>query len=137
MQEGRVMDHLGLVYREMGRFAEAVEHHRLNLFTCREIGDRTGEMRTLARLGVTYREWGRPEEALDCLREAARFFHRSGDRYLEAGVLLDVGLTCRRAGDLDEARRSWQAALAAYEGLTGVGAESAAERVREMLATIE
>ncbi|XVS67092.1 ATP-binding protein [Actinosynnema sp. CA-299493] len=134
--EGRVLDHLGIAYRELDRMAEAIECHQANLRIVEDMADRHGYARTMANLAVTYRVADRPAEAVDCHLEALRTFRDFGAVHAVGSVLKDLGLTYRELGRDDEAARCWTEALAIFEALPAATAAPVAERTRQHLAEL-
>ena len=58
--EGVHLGNLGIAYRSLGRYAEAIEHHTQALAISREIGDRGGEGGHLGSLQLRGRRCGPP-----------------------------------------------------------------------------
>jgi predicted ATPase len=94
-----------------GLLEEGVAHFEAALALRRELGDRTGEARTLGNLGALYRVLGRMEEALSHY-EASLARHREiGDRPQQARVLCNLGVLHIRQGRRGEAREHYEAAV--------------------------
>ena len=66
--EGVTLGNLGIVYRQQGRWEEAIEMYQQVLAIFRALGDRHGEGVTLMSLGVVYGQQGRWEEAIEVAR---------------------------------------------------------------------
>jgi CHAT domain-containing protein len=61
----------------------------LNLY--REIGDRSGETRTLNHIGKVYSDWGEKQKALDYYNQSLSLSREIGDRQQEALTLHNMG----------------------------------------------
>jgi tetratricopeptide (TPR) repeat protein len=109
--EGCALNNLGIAYRELRRFEEAVDCFQQDITICQETGDRGGEGQTLNNLGEVYREQERFEEAIDCYQEALAILREAGDRYVEGQALNNVGIAYRRLRRFDEAVDCYQQAL--------------------------
>ena len=68
--EGRALNNLGVAYRELRRFEEAIGCYQQSLAISRETGDRHGEGQTLNNLGDAYQELRRFEEAITCYQQS-------------------------------------------------------------------
>jgi tetratricopeptide (TPR) repeat protein len=90
--EAQVLEDLGTLWGQVGRFEESVAHNRQALALWRELGDHVGEQGCLAGLGVTHQQHGRYDEALTFLDEALDINRRNGFRIAEASVLNYLGL---------------------------------------------
>eukprot|EP01051_Picozoa_sp_SAG22_P002448 SAG22_NODE_109_length_19706_cov_464.723772_13_plen_322_part_01 len=85
------LGNLGTVYNNLGRQAEAIDHHTQALAISREIGDRRGEGTDLGNLGIAYRSLGRQAEAIDHLTQALAISREVGDRRGEGNRLGNLG----------------------------------------------
>jgi len=61
--EGHAYGDLGLVYRSLGNFREAIEYHKKALSIANEVGERAGE-------GIACYWLGHSFESLDSLQDA-------------------------------------------------------------------
>ncbi|WP_326920706.1 tetratricopeptide repeat protein [Actinophytocola sp.] len=97
--EGRALNNLGVMYRQVRRFDEAIACHERALEIFREAGDRLGEGRALNYLGVVYRQVGPFELAITRHERALEIFREVGDRCSEARAVNNLGamyrLVCR------------------------------------------
>ncbi|MBB5801643.1 tetratricopeptide (TPR) repeat protein [Saccharothrix ecbatanensis] len=134
--EGRVLDQLGVTYREMGRVSEAIECHRRNLRITEAVADPHGNALTMATLAVTYRVADRLTEAVSCHLEALRTFRAFGSLPSVGQVLKELGATYREMGRDDDAVVCWAEALRVFEALPAVSAGAVADRTRRDLAAL-
>jgi tetratricopeptide (TPR) repeat protein len=134
--EGRVLNQLGVTYREMGRLAEAIECHQHNLRITEAVADPHGYARTTASLAVTYRVADRLPEAVSCHLEALRTFRAFGSLPDVGRVLKELGATYRELGRNDDAEECWAEALRIFEALPAVSASAVADRTRRDLAAL-
>jgi tetratricopeptide (TPR) repeat protein len=102
---------LGIAYRDLRRFTEALASYEESLRIWRDIGDRWGEGWTLGSLAVAYWELERFDEALACSQEALTVFRGIGSRYGEGQALHCFGDACRGMGRYDEATEYLRSAL--------------------------
>lgn len=110
--EGEVMENLALVYADLGRFQEALDHLDAALTRKRELVDRAGEGNTLNNLGVIHVSLGRPLEALAYFEDALAISHELGDRASESLSLNNVGMHYLRVGNSHEALERFETVLA-------------------------
>lgn len=108
---------LGVVFRELRRFDDALGHLRRALEISREIHDRHGESYTLIKLSDTYRDLGRTEDALAASAEALDIRRDIGDRWGEAEVLHNRGHALFDNGQHGEAAQSWHQAAGIFDEL--------------------
>ncbi|GAA1315496.1 tetratricopeptide repeat protein [Saccharothrix xinjiangensis] len=101
--ESRILNHLGIAYRDVRRLDDAIDCHQRSLAHFRELDDRVGEAETLNYLAIALRKRGRFDEAIDLLDEAARIWRTTEDRLGSARVRNNLGLTCYAAGAHEDA----------------------------------
>jgi tetratricopeptide (TPR) repeat protein len=94
---------LGVGYKELGRYAEAIACHEDSLTILRELGDRYGEAANLVNLGNVYERLGRYEEAIACQQDSLTILRELGDRYGEAIGLNNLGNAYQWLGRYEEA----------------------------------
>ena len=110
------LNNIGLVYREMGRFAQAREALEQALAMDRRLGSRWAVAYDLRNLGLTHLREGDAAAALPLLREAAAEAEAIGDRVNEAKAWLAVGealAATPAARAAEEARGAFHRALEA------------------------
>lgn len=81
------------------------------------LGQRGDQAAALGNLGRLAARRGHPHEAIALYDRALPLLAAANDRGRQAGILADRALAWRQAGDLDEARRSLEAALERVETL--------------------
>ena len=67
---GAALNHLGIVYKDQGRWDRAKEAYQQSLAIIREFGDRYGEGLALNNLGNVYETQGRWAQAEETLRQS-------------------------------------------------------------------
>lgn len=113
--EGSALNNLGVTYRELRRFGEAVTSHKQALTIFREIGDRRCEGMALGNLGNAYRILGRIEEAVTCYEQDIAICQEVGDRRGEGSTLTSLGVAYQGWGRFEEAVTCHQQALEIFE----------------------
>jgi tetratricopeptide (TPR) repeat protein len=89
--EARMLNRLGLACTELGRFAEAIDHHRTALAIWRDVGDRRKEAGTLRRLGFVRLAEGRYAEALALFEQNVAAFEELREPRRVALALVNCG----------------------------------------------
>ena len=79
--EAGVRSSLGVTCAQLGRHAEALDHHERALASLRAVGDRRGEAETLNDLGTTLLALGAAEGGGERHRQALARAEAVGDRY--------------------------------------------------------
>jgi CHAT domain-containing protein/tetratricopeptide (TPR) repeat protein len=111
------LNNIGLVYREMGRFAQAREALEQALAIDRRLGSRWAVAYDLRNLGLTHLREGDAAAALPLLREAAAEAEAIGDRVNEAKAWLAVGEALAGGNAAGEARDAFGRALEAARSM--------------------
>lgn len=111
------LNNIGLVYREMGRFAQAREVLEQALAIDRRLGSRWAVAYDLRNLGLTHLREGDAGGALPLLREAAAEAEAIGDRVNEAKAWLAVGEALDTGNAAGEAREAFGRALEAARAM--------------------
>jgi tetratricopeptide (TPR) repeat protein len=101
--EAWLLGGLGIAYRDLRRYPDALDSYDRAVTLAREVGDRYGEGWTLGSKGVALWELKRFDEALRCSGEALAVFRDLGDRYGEGQALCCFGEACRGLRRYDEA----------------------------------
>lgn len=94
----------------------ALARHREALGILRRQRDRRGEGVTLNSIGLAQLEADRPREALAAFRSALEIFRRRGEGPAQAVAWSNLAHAEERLGSLDQARRSYERALALSPG---------------------
>jgi tetratricopeptide (TPR) repeat protein len=101
--EAWLLGGLGIAYRDLRRFPDALDSYDRAIGVAREVGDRYGEGWTLGSKSVALWELKRFDEALRCSVEALAVFRDLDDRYGEGQALYCFGEACRGLRRYDEA----------------------------------
>ena len=110
--EATALASLSVVYRDLGRFKEALRCGREALRPLRELGDLQAEAYVLSSLAESHGKLGHYPSALSCLRRSLRLRRKVGDKEGEVGVLYDLARIYENLGDTDRGRAcSVEAAL--------------------------
>jgi tetratricopeptide (TPR) repeat protein/transcriptional regulator with XRE-family HTH domain len=112
--QARALNHLGSVYKQLGRQQEAGDYLQQSLVLAREIGDRAGEARSLGSLGNVHERQGHYSQAGDCFGHARLLFREIGDRLGEARSLGNLALINGRQGRYQQAADCHHQALAVF-----------------------
>lgn len=99
----RLLDRLGLVLRETGRYDESRELHSRALAMWRDAGELAGVALALGNLGVVARELGQLLEARQFLSESLAAREQAGDLLGVASALGNLGALAAMQGRFDEA----------------------------------
>lgn len=94
---------LGILERERGNLAAAMDHIRAGQEQYRRVCDRHGEAEALKHLGATDLKRGELESATRALEESTEQFREFGDRHNEAKALSNLGICATMRGELETA----------------------------------
>lgn len=110
--EALILHSISRVYRDWGRWEEALRVLEESLAISHEVGDRTGQASTLINISQIYQDWGRSEEALRILEESLAISRKARDRRNEAVTLNNIASIHQTTGRLKEALRALEESLA-------------------------
>jgi tetratricopeptide (TPR) repeat protein len=102
---------LGLVYRNLGQTAKAVEFYQRALDISRENGDRGREAHTLSNLGAALRQLEQPERGLKLIKQSLTIARSMKDLGLETVALGHLGGVYRASGRMERALACYQRSL--------------------------
>ncbi|MBW2609120.1 MAG: tetratricopeptide repeat protein [Deltaproteobacteria bacterium] len=105
------LNNMGLVYRDMGRFQDALDSLNRALAIDRRINSRWAIAYDLRNMALTYLRMGKPDKAMPLFEEALAKAKGIGNRINEAKVLLGYGEALATLGRHQEARSSFENAL--------------------------
>ena len=88
----RSLGKLGMAYKQMGRFKEALVCFEQTLSFRRALGDREEEGIWLSYLGLSYRSLGQVEEAIKYQQQALDIARQQRNRHFEEGETHNLGL---------------------------------------------
>ncbi|XP_044168970.1 tetratricopeptide repeat protein 28-like [Acropora millepora] len=89
--EGRAYGNLGIVYKSLGDFRKAIEHHEKHLKIAIEIGDRAGEGRAYGNLGIAYTSLGDFRKAIEYHEKHLKIAIEIGDQAGEGRAYGNLG----------------------------------------------
>ena len=111
------LNNIGLVHREQGDFAQALEAMNEALVIDRAIGSRWAMAYDLRNIGLTHLHQGNPERAMTLLDKALAMSTDIGNRVNQAKVLLSLGNAHLQLDELEPARESFSQALTLARGM--------------------
>ncbi|NEQ23218.1 MAG: tetratricopeptide repeat protein [Microcoleus sp. SIO2G3] len=121
---GAVIACIGIVYRSMGQYPQALEYSQNALALLREVGKlpnddrstaRTWEGRTLNNIGIVYSGLGQYAQALEYSQQALAIHREVGDRLWEGRTLNSMGGIYSDLGQYPKALQFYQQALAIFK----------------------
>src|SRR5205085_167819 len=68
--EGNTLNDIGMVYRNLGQYQQALDYSTQSLAILREVGNRRDEGSTLSSIGLIYADLGQYQQALDSYTQA-------------------------------------------------------------------
>ncbi|SHM88341.1 AfsR/SARP family transcriptional regulator [Cryptosporangium aurantiacum] len=117
---------LGVVFWQLGRYPDGIDHLERALALFRELGDRVGEARTVGNLGVIYQQTGSYADAERHHTAALALFRKLGDRVGQANTETNLGDILMRLGRDEEAIGLLSEALEQFRELGHHGGEATA-----------
>jgi DNA-binding SARP family transcriptional activator/tetratricopeptide (TPR) repeat protein len=121
---------VGFILAHLGQAEAAVWYCRRALEAHRESGSRSGAADTLDSLGYAYGQLGNYRQAITHYEQAVELYRLLGDPHGEAVSRLNLGDVQFAAQQPDDARRSWETALALLAQVPGADTSEASERLR-------
>jgi tetratricopeptide (TPR) repeat protein/transcriptional regulator with XRE-family HTH domain len=115
--QAKALNGIGWNYSLQGDHHEAVTWCEQAVSLNREIGNLGEQGTSLDSLGFACHHLGDHRKAISCYEQALDLFRQLADRYAQSVVLTHLGDTWRASGSADNARNSWQAALAILDEL--------------------
>jgi len=111
LDEGIVLNRIGLVSWYQGETAVALEYYEQALAAHREVGNRWDEGVTLGNIGLLHAGRGQPGKALELYEAALAILREVGDRSDEGLFLMNMGDLYRGLGQWSLASENLSAAL--------------------------
>jgi tetratricopeptide (TPR) repeat protein len=105
--EAETLRNLGVVYRNLGHWDDAIGCFNKSAEILREIRDSRGEARSVGEIGNVYRDQGRWDDAEGYFRRSLIALRQADDRIWEAYILRVLGIVYRYQG-------RWEDAMACY-----------------------
>jgi len=113
--EAIALGNIGVCYKNLGEYQQALRFNRQSLMLKRALGDRQQEGRTLANLGQVYWKLADYPSALDHYRQALAIFETLKEPELQAAVVNGMSLVYDELGDYTQSRAGYRRALELYE----------------------
>ena len=118
--EGRILNHLGLLANRLGQPEQARGYYEQALIIRREVGDRAGEGATLNNLGLLANRLGQPEQARRYFEQALAIRREVGNRAGEGTTLNNLGGLAYALEQPEQARAYYEQALAIFREIGAV-----------------
>jgi tetratricopeptide (TPR) repeat protein len=128
-----VRNNLGLLYRELGRFDEAIELLTAAVTAFHELGDEHREALARRNLADAYRYKGRLDEAISSFGSSLEVFERYSDRRSVASALCGMADALRGLSRWEDSESRFARSLALYRQL---GDREEEARAKVMLAMV-
>ncbi|WP_158880418.1 AfsR/SARP family transcriptional regulator [Amycolatopsis anabasis] len=110
--EGHALHNLGIVYRQLDRYREALPHVEGAQAVAAETGDHALEGYALINLAIVCRQLGRHQDALRHGEKALAVAREIGNRAVAGYALNNLGLGWQHVGEYDKACAHYQEASA-------------------------
>jgi len=110
--QGGHLGNLGLAYKNLGDYAQAIDYHKQHLAICEEIGDKQGKGNALGNLGLAYYALGDTPQAIDYHQQRLAIAEEIGDKQGKGNALGNLGIAYEHLGDTPQAIAYHQQALA-------------------------
>ncbi|HEX4945970.1 MAG TPA: tetratricopeptide repeat protein, partial [Blastocatellia bacterium] len=123
-QEAFTLNAIGLLYRHLGEYQQALTYHQQALQINQEVGNPGSEALTLYSIGAVYDHVGEPKKALDAYHKALAIFQQLGDRSMEAATLGNTGVVYSGLGEQQKALEYFQRALPIKQSLRDPNGEA-------------
>ena len=117
---------MGIAYRNLGQYQQAIDFHQQHLAIAQEIGDRAGEGRALNNLGVAHRNLGQYQQAIDLYQQQLAIAQEIGDRAGEGRALGNLGIAYNDLGQYQQAIDFHEQTLAIFQEIGDRAGEGAA-----------
>jgi tetratricopeptide (TPR) repeat protein len=126
--KGSLWNTLGLVYRSLGCWEEAIACYRRDMAVCSALDDRRGVGLSYGNLGEVYQRRGRDTwpQALEAYQQALAIIREFDDRYEEVEALSNLGFLHQEMGRHARALDHYEQAIALIEDLRAAISSEAA-----------
>ena len=101
--EGRAYGNLGIIYRKLGDFKQAITYHNQDLSIAKELGDKAGEGRAYGNLGNAYHSLGDFKQAIKYQNQHLSIAKELGDTAGEGRAYGNLGNAYHSLGDFKQA----------------------------------
>ncbi|NER53142.1 MAG: CHAT domain-containing protein, partial [Symploca sp. SIO1A3] len=110
--EAQSLNNLGIAYRNLGEYTQAIDYHQQSLAIAREISDRKREGQSLGNLGNAYFFLGEYTQAIDYHQQSLAIKREIKDRNGEGASLSSLGIAYDALGEYTQAIEYHQQSLA-------------------------
>jgi tetratricopeptide (TPR) repeat protein/TolB-like protein len=107
----RILQALGIAYRNLGKHDDALAHYQQSLAVKKQIGDRRGIASSLSEIAYIHDLQGRPEEAVASYKEALEIRRALGDKRGVGITLSNLGASYLDRGRYPDALAALREAL--------------------------
>jgi tetratricopeptide (TPR) repeat protein len=116
-----VLGMLGIVYKDMGNYQDALRAHTEALQLAQELGSKADELRNLSNIGVVYYTQGEYPKALEYDFNALKAARAAGNKRLEANNLSNLGLVYWADNEYQKAIDFCDSAVTIYNQISDKG----------------
>ncbi|MBN4071026.1 tetratricopeptide repeat protein [Crocinitomix catalasitica] len=109
------LNNFGIIYRNQGNYASAIDYHTQSLTIKEEIGDKKGIAKALSNIGIAYYHQGDYSNAIDYHTRSFTIYKEIGDKSGIAVSLGNIGLIHYEHGDHASAIDYHTRSLTIYE----------------------
>ena len=102
-EEGRAYGKLGLAYRRLSDFNQAIECHKQELNIAKELDDKTKEGRAYGNLGLAHSSLGEFKQAIEYHNQGLSIAREIGNKPEEGRAYGNLGEAYKGLGDIKEA----------------------------------
>ena len=134
--EAITLGNIGVCYKNLGDYQEALRFHGQALQMKRALGDRNQEGRTLANIGQVYWKLADYPRALDHYHRALAIFEALKDPELQAAAINGMSLVYDELGEYRTSRDGYQKALALYAQADAIESPGASDALGNLGGTL-
>ena len=109
--ETTLLSNIGIIYKNLGQYAKAIDIYQQALSISKEIGNRAGENATLNNIGLVYKSLGQDTKAIDIYQQALSISKEIGNRSAEGITLGNIGGVYDKPSSYSKAIEYYQQAL--------------------------
>jgi len=106
------LNNVGIIYKNQGRYDQALAAHRQSLAIKEKLGDRGGIAGSLSNIGTIKLQQGRLDDALHHFRRALKIERQLQDKAGRSQSLSNIGMARQKQGRLQQALNRYRASLA-------------------------
>ncbi len=129
--EGRALGNLGLVYRNLGQYQQAIDFYEQSFAIAQEVGDLWGEGEALNNLGIVHDDLGQYQQVIDFYEQSLVIFREIGDPNGERRALGSLGFAYQNLGQYQQAIDFFKQQLAIIREIDNSPEERLNQRWRE------